>query len=151
MKLVPLFTIEVIILFLQHLHVGLSFQFGGMSVKKSPWTSSSSVPIETIRQSTHLQSVSEDCPDANTGVNKKLDIDMNTDMNTEIDMNISKESLENDMQYIEALEERNKAQIYSFIDEQDQWDSMEESERELLLRKDFILEQLEKLEQKGSK
>lgn len=53
------------------------------------------------------------------------------------------EILENELVLIEAIEERNKAQIYSFIDEQDQWDNMEESERDLLLRKDSILQQLQ--------
>jgi len=55
------------------------------------------------------------------------------------------EELENELLLIEAIEERNRAQIYSFIDEQDQWDAMEENERDLLLRKDIILEQIDKL------
>ncbi len=58
----------------------------------------------------------------------------------------TKEELENDLALIEALEERNKAQIYSFIDEEDQWNSMEESERQLLLSKDLVLSRLKKYE-----
>ncbi|KAG7339292.1 peptide deformylase [Nitzschia inconspicua] len=43
------------------------------------------------------------------------------------------------LSYIEALEERNKAQLDSFLDEQDQWDSLEPFEQELLLQKESIL------------
>lgn len=63
------------------------------------------------------------------------------------DDNTTKEVLENELLLIEAIEERNKAQIYSFIDEEDQWNSMEESERQLLLNKDTILQKLEELKQ----
>lgn len=55
------------------------------------------------------------------------------------------ESLQNQLSLIEALEERNKSQLESFVDEQDQWDSMEEEERELLLQKDAIVERMGKL------
>jgi chromosome segregation ATPase len=55
------------------------------------------------------------------------------------------ERLQQQLTYIEALEERNKAQIDSFIDEQDQWDSMEEDERQLLQSKTGIEERLEQL------
>ena len=47
-------------------------------------------------------------------------------------------------QLIEALEERNAAQLDSFVDEQDQWDSMDEADRQLLLQKDQINETIEK-------
>ena len=57
----------------------------------------------------------------------------------------NQEQLENDLVLIEAIEERNKAQMDSFIDKKDQWDSMEESERELLRNKDAILKRLEEL------
>ena len=46
---------------------------------------------------------------------------------------------------IEALEERNKAQLDSFVDEEDQWNSMEEFERELLQSKDEVVERMEKM------
>ena len=39
------------------------------------------------------------------------------------------EMLQNELTWIDAIEKRNKAQIDSFIDEQDQWDSMEEWEQ----------------------
>jgi hypothetical protein len=55
------------------------------------------------------------------------------------------ERLQQQLRYIEALEERNKAQIDSFIDEQDQWDSMEEDERQLLLSKGDIEKKLEQI------
>ena len=44
---------------------------------------------------------------------------------------------------IEALEERNKSQLESFVDEQDQWESLEEEERQLLLQKDEITQRME--------
>jgi hypothetical protein len=46
---------------------------------------------------------------------------------------------------IEAIEERNKAQLESFVDEQDQWDSMDDFEKELLESKEEVLEQMEKM------
>ena len=46
---------------------------------------------------------------------------------------------------IEAIEERNKAQLDSFVDEQDQWDSMDDFEKELLESKEAVLEQMEKM------
>lgn len=55
------------------------------------------------------------------------------------------EKLQQQLTYIEALEERNKAQLDSFVDEQDQWDSMEEDERQLLLRKVDIQTRLEQM------
>lgn len=41
---------------------------------------------------------------------------------------------------IEAIEARNEAQIYSFVDEQDQWESMDEEDR-LLLQSKLLLEE----------
>jgi hypothetical protein len=43
------------------------------------------------------------------------------------------------------LEERNKAQLDSFIDEQDQWESLEEHERKLLSSKQRVEDRMEKL------
>lgn len=51
--------------------------------------------------------------------------------------------LESELALIEAIEERNKAQIFSFIDEEDQWNSMEQSERELLQNKNNIISRLQ--------
>ena len=53
--------------------------------------------------------------------------------------------LQNTLHAIEALEERNKAQLESFVDEADQWDSLEEHERELLQSKEVVVQQLEKM------
>jgi len=53
------------------------------------------------------------------------------------------EDLQNQWTYIEALEERNKAQLDSFVDEQDQWDSMDEEDRALLQSKDDILKRMD--------
>ena len=55
------------------------------------------------------------------------------------------EYLQNQFALIEALEERNKSQLDSFIDEQDQWDSMEEEERLLLQQKESIIQRMEQL------
>jgi hypothetical protein len=53
--------------------------------------------------------------------------------------------LQNNLHAIEALEERNKAQIESFIDEADQWDSLEDYERELLQSKEAVVQRLNKM------
>ena len=53
--------------------------------------------------------------------------------------------LQSQLSLIEALEERNKAQLDSFVDEQDQWDSLEEEEQELLLQKNAIVARIEEL------
>jgi len=53
--------------------------------------------------------------------------------------------LQGQMHYIEALEIRNEAQLGSFVDREDQWNSMEEDERELLESKDSILLRMEYL------
>jgi hypothetical protein len=55
------------------------------------------------------------------------------------------ERLQQQLNFIEAIEERNKAQIDSFVDEQDQWDSMEEYERQLLQSKVEVEKRLEQL------
>lgn len=55
------------------------------------------------------------------------------------------ERLQQQLNYIEAIEERNRAQIDSFVDEQDQWDSMEEYERQLLQGKLEVEKKLEQL------
>ena len=55
------------------------------------------------------------------------------------------EDLQQKLHYIEALEERNKSQLQSFIDEEDQWNALEEDERELLLSKKDIEKKMEVL------
>lgn len=55
------------------------------------------------------------------------------------------EKLQNQLTLIGALEERNAAQIYSFIDEEDQWNAMEEWERELLSSKEALTQRMEQL------
>jgi len=57
----------------------------------------------------------------------------------------SEVQLQNELHLIEAIEQRNVAQLGSFIDEKHQWDSMSQDERDLLLRKDFIVKRLEEL------
>ena len=55
------------------------------------------------------------------------------------------EKLQQQLTLIEALEERNKAQIESFVDEEDQWNSMEAWEQELLSSKETLTQQMEQL------
>lgn len=61
------------------------------------------------------------------------------------DIEIELENLQNQITSIEALEERNKAQLDSFVDEQDQWDSLEDFERKLLSSKDETVKRMEKI------
>lgn len=53
--------------------------------------------------------------------------------------------LQEQLSLIEALEARNEAQLDSFIDAEDQWNSMEEEERSLLESKEGIIEKMELL------
>ena len=55
------------------------------------------------------------------------------------------ERLQNQLTLIEAIEERNRAQLGSFVDEQDQWDSLDEEEREFLSSKESIVARMESL------
>lgn len=55
------------------------------------------------------------------------------------------EQLQNQLSLIGALEERNKAQLGSFVDEEDQWDSLEEEERVFLRSKGSVIQQMEYL------
>jgi len=72
--------------------------------------------------------------------------DNDNDGNGDNDVNDEKiETLQNQLVYIEALEERNKAQLESFVDEEDQWESMEDYEKELISSKENFEEQLNEL------
>ena len=55
------------------------------------------------------------------------------------------EDIQYQLSLIEALEERNRAQLDSFVDENDQWESMEEHERQLLLSKETLEQRLEEI------
>jgi hypothetical protein len=55
------------------------------------------------------------------------------------------QGLQNELLWIEAIEERNKAQLDSFIDVQDQWESLDIDEKELLLKKQSIMDAIEQL------
>ena len=76
-------------------------------------------------------------------VNDSAGSECNEDPSSAITQEI--ERLQQQLTYIEALEERNRAQIYSFIDEQHQWESMEEDERQLLQSKDDIKDRMEQM------
>jgi hypothetical protein len=66
---------------------------------------------------------------------------MNPDPKNDDDL----ERLQHQMALIEALEARNQAQFDSFVDEQDQWDSLEPDERELLNCKADVQERVDRL------
>jgi hypothetical protein len=55
------------------------------------------------------------------------------------------ERLQEQLALTEALEERNKAQLDSFVDEKDQWNSMDEDEQFLLKSKNAIIKKMELL------
>ena len=55
-------------------------------------------------------------------------------------LRLEKQQLESELQLIWAIEQRNEAQIGSFVDEEAQWDSMSDEERSLLSRKPLVLE-----------
>jgi hypothetical protein len=57
--------------------------------------------------------------------------------------------LQNELLWIEAIEERNRAQLDSFIDEQHQWESLDSDEKDLLLGKQSIMDTIEKLMKEG--
>jgi len=96
-----------------------------------PTTGVSSLHLSTSRSSSSSSSSSD-----SSSSNEK-------DSNHKHPLEKELEDLQNQWTYIEALEERNKAQVDSFVDEQDQWDSMDEEDRALLQSKDDILKSLD--------
>jgi hypothetical protein len=60
--------------------------------------------------------------------------------------NLDLEELRMRLVWIDAIEQRNEGQIDSFIDEEDQWNSMEEEERQLLRSKKSITVRIEDIE-----
>ena len=73
--------------------------------------------------------------------------DLWSDENVALPAHVAQEmnNLKYQISLIEALEERNKAQLDSFVDEQDQWESLEEHERELLSSKRRLEDRMEEL------
>lgn len=61
------------------------------------------------------------------------------------------EGLQNELMWIEALEERNLAQLDSFVDVQHQWESLDNAEKELLSRKQSVLVDIDKIMKKKTK
>ncbi|KAL7428004.1 hypothetical protein ACHAXH_003381 [Discostella pseudostelligera] len=53
--------------------------------------------------------------------------------------------LQNQLALIEAIEQRNEAQLDSFVDEEDQWQSLEEDEKSLLRSKDSLIQRIDQL------
>ena len=56
-----------------------------------------------------------------------------------------KQMLEDELQLIWAIEQRNEARIGSFVDEEAQWESMSDEERQVLSRKPFVEECIDAL------
>lgn len=83
----------------------------------------------------HRQAAANDISESDDFENEMMALPMQ--MSKELD------DLRNQLSAIEALEERNKAQIDSFIDEQDQWDSMEPFERKMIESKGTIEARME--------
>ena len=48
-----------------------------------------------------------------------------------------------ELHFVEAIEQRNEAQLGSFIDEKHQWESQSQEDREALLRRDYLVSRLE--------
>ena len=80
---------------------------------------------------------------ANT--NQSSESDANDDFKEKTSLEEELDRLQQTLTSIEALEERNKAQLDSFIDEEDQWNSLEDFERELLRSKKEVTERMEKM------
>ena len=55
------------------------------------------------------------------------------------------EALQNELHFIEAIEQRNEAQLLSFIDAQHQWESQSQEDRDLLAKKSAIVARLEEI------
>ena len=65
--------------------------------------------------------------------------------NSLLNLKKEKQELEDELQLIWAIEQRNEAQIGSFVDEEAQWESMSDEERQLLSRKPFVEECIDAL------
>ena len=94
-----------------------------------------------------MSSPSEPTNDMDGGDDGTSDDQSNETKNTKkknpIEVELQK--LQYQLELIEALEIRNESQLESFVDKQDQWDSLEEEERILLQSKPIIEQRMEKL------
>lgn len=63
--------------------------------------------------------------------------------NNKLPIALELEELQERLALIEALQARNEAQVESFVDEQDQWESLEPEERELLESKEEVESRME--------
>lgn len=54
-------------------------------------------------------------------------------------------ALQADLHYIEAIEQRNEAQLMSFIDEKHQWESQSQEDRDMLLSKNEVVAKLDEV------
>lgn len=66
-------------------------------------------------------------------------LELPTDLKTE------EEQLQQELHYIEAIEQRNEAQLGSFIDAKHQWEFQSQEDRDMLLNKNYIVQRLEKI------
>lgn len=118
--------------------------------KCSPSTRTTRMPLHSppfIKRSRGLSisihATLDDAADRNADVGEHENDQSETDSINTIEEEL--ERLQHTLASIEALEERNKAQLDSFVDEEDQWNSLEEFERELLESKEEIEERMEKM------
>mmetsp|Transcript_17969 Transcript_17969/g.34085 ORF Transcript_17969/g.34085 Transcript_17969/m.34085 type:complete len:155 (-) Transcript_17969:204-668(-) len=58
-----------------------------------------------------------------------------------------KQELQDKLHYIEALVQRNEAQIYSFVDEQHQWESQSEEDRQDILSRPWVEARIEEIDE----
>ena len=68
--------------------------------------------------------------------------DINTNEQEIQQLKKEEEDLQNELHYIQALVQRNKAQLGSFIDEKHQWEKQSEEDRYFLTRKPFVKKRL---------
>ena len=70
-------------------------------------------------------------------------IDVVEIVNDESKLKDEENALQGELHYIEAVEQRNEAQILSFIDERHQWESQSQEDRDMLLKKPQVVARLE--------
>ena len=123
MRLLPTFLLVTTVQAFAEYSMRISFPFLSIQVQESKQR-------EFCRTNLHLstsQDFSESGHNASGGIEEEL------------------ENLQQQLALIESLEQRNEAQLDSFVDEQDQWESLEPEEQDLLRSKDEIVERMDQI------
>lgn len=123
MRLLPTFLLVTTVQAFAEYYMRISFPFLSIQVQESKQR-------EFCRTNLHLstsQDFSKSGDNASGGIEEEL------------------ENLQQQLALIEALEQRNEAQLDSFVDEQDQWESLEPEEQDLLRSKDEIVERMDQI------